>query len=295
MKGHQVPSPQASTLPSSFSWPDDRQVAVIATVAVELWSHGSWPVYAPMAAAWPLPGAQDTHSVSWAEYGVTTGVWRLLDILQTKEMRATFGINGLVAERFPEILRATGGAGHEIAAHSYAQDVLPACLDAAAERANIVRSCDLIEGVTGRRPTGWMSPRATGTARTVDLLAQAGLTWSGDFNDADLPYVLHTPYGPVVAIMHSDVSDVRTPSGPAAYRSLLEQLLGCLLASGRPQILNLTVHAHVGGRPAMADAIGRVLDSVQQAGDRVWVATHQQVAEHVLRHTGHATQRQGAS
>ncbi|WP_410675520.1 polysaccharide deacetylase family protein [Amycolatopsis sp. cmx-4-68] len=283
-----APSPSPS-----FAWPHGEQVAVIITVAVELWSDGHWPVYAPMVGAWPLPGAQDAHSVSWARYGVTTGVWRLLDILRAHQMRATFGINGLVAERFPGVLRAVSDAGHDIAAHSYAQDVLPAYLGIDDERANIIRSRGLIEGVTGTRPVGWMSPRATGSAHTVDLLAETGFTWCGDFNDADLPYALPTPAGPVVAIMHSDISDVRAPGGPATYRALHEDLLQCLLADRRPQLLNLTVHAHVGGRPAMAAAVGQLLESVREIGTRIWLTTHQQVAAHVLRHTARQ-QQEGA-
>ncbi|WP_280431306.1 hypothetical protein [Nocardia brasiliensis] len=82
-------------------WPGDKKVAVMITVAVELWSPGHWPVYAPMAVAWPLPGVLDTHSISWSEYGATTGVWRLLELLRSHRMLATFGLSGLVAERFP--------------------------------------------------------------------------------------------------------------------------------------------------------------------------------------------------
>lgn len=42
-----------------------------------------------MAAAWPLPGIDDTHSTSWADYGVTTGIWRLLDVLAEAGYRWT--------------------------------------------------------------------------------------------------------------------------------------------------------------------------------------------------------------
>ncbi|MCX4725269.1 hypothetical protein [Streptomyces sp. NBC_01306] len=42
-----------------------------------------------MAAAWPLPGIDDTHSTSWTDYGVTTGIWRLLDVLAEAGYRWT--------------------------------------------------------------------------------------------------------------------------------------------------------------------------------------------------------------
>lgn len=154
-------------------WPGGRKVVALVTVALELWSPGHWPAYAPMAAAWPVPGVDDTHSTSWADYGVTTGIWRLLDVLG--DLPATVGVNGLVAERHPETVMAVHEAGHEIAAHSWAQEVVPALLDVDAERTNIRRCTDILRQVTGVRPTGWMSPRATGSRHTADLLAEAGL------------------------------------------------------------------------------------------------------------------------
>ncbi len=258
----------------------------MVTVALELWSEGHWPVYAPMAAAWPLPGVPDAHSVSWSEYGATTGVWRLLDIMAARGMLATFGTSSAVADRFPDAVLAVHAAGHEIAAHSVSQDVLPVLLDVSDERDNIRRCVDTFEALTGARPTGWMSPRATATAHTAALLTEAGYSWSGDYNDRELPYVVPTPRGPLVAIMHSDFTDVRgAMAGPRTYRDVHRDLLDHLLRAPGPGILNLTIHAHVGGRPLLADMFDQVLDHVQQAGDHVWVATHQQVAAHVLHQT----------
>lgn len=254
------------------------------TVALELWSDGKWPVYAPMAGSWPLPGTLCTHSISWAEYGVTTGVWRLLDILKARAMAATFGISGLVADRYPDAVLAVSDAGHEIAAHSYTQDVIPGLLDVEAERANIDRCAEIFDQLTGKRPTGWMSPRATGTMHTPDLLAEAGFTWSGDYSDRELPYVRETGRGPLVCLMHSDFTDVRGAlAGPQAYRDVHINLLDYLRRSNGPGILNVTIHAHVGGRPFLADMFDQLLAHVQLAGDDVWVATRQQISDHVLR------------
>ncbi|MFD9893449.1 polysaccharide deacetylase family protein [Amycolatopsis sp. NPDC059027] len=265
-------------------WPGTKKVAVLITVAVELWSPGHWPYYAPMASAWPLPSAHDTHSVSWSEYGATTGIWRLLDILRGRRMPATFGISGLVADRFPDAVLAVHEAGHEIAAHSYTQDVIPGLLDPEAERDNIRRCTETFAKLTGVRPAGWMSPRATGSANTPALLTEAGYHWTRDDNDHDLPQVIPTPSGPLVSIMHSDFSDVRgAVAGPRAYRDIHLDLLKHLLGAPGPGMFTMTVHAHVGGRPYLASMVDEILDHVEQAGEDVWPATHHQVAEHILR------------
>ncbi|MFE7660045.1 polysaccharide deacetylase family protein [Streptomyces celluloflavus] len=272
---------------TEIDWPGGRKVAVLVTVALELWAPGHCPAYAPMAAAWPLPGIDDTHSASWVDYGVTTGIWRLLDILG--DLPATVGINGLVAERYPDTVMAVHHAGHEIAGHSWTQDVVPALLDVDAERDNIRRCTDVLERVTGVRPTGWMSPRATGSKHTCDLLTEAGYRWTGDHSDHDLPQVLPTAHGPLVSLMHSDHSDVRSAAaGPYAYRDLHRALLDQLLAAPGPGVFHFTVHAHVGGRPLLAGMAGQILDDVRASGD-FWVATHAQVAEHVLTRLGGIT------
>lgn len=269
-------------------WPGGKKVAVMVTAAVELWTDGHWPVYAPMAAAWPLPGAHDALSVGWSQYGVTTGIWRLLDILERRAVTATVGVNGLVAERFPDVVLAVDQAGHEVAAHSYAQDVLPAQLGPDEERANITRSTELLRSVTGRRPTGWMSPRATGTSHTAELLADAGYVWCGDFNDRELPYVVDTEHGPLVAIMHADVSDVRAAAaGPQSYRDAYRDLLDYALTSPYPEVVNVLVHAHVGGRPAVANMFDQILASLEAVRDDIWLATRQQMAQYVLSQAAH--------
>jgi peptidoglycan/xylan/chitin deacetylase (PgdA/CDA1 family) len=267
---------------AGIGWPGGRKVAVLVTVAVELWSPGHWPAYAPMAAAWPLPGVDDTHSTSWVDYGVTTGIRRLLDVLG--DLPATVGVNGLVAERHPATVAAVHEAGHEIAAHSWAQEIVPAQLDIDAERDNIRRCTEILSQVTGVRPTGWMSPRATGSKHTSGLLTEAGYRWTGDHSDYDLPQVLPTAHGPLVSLMHSDDSDVRgAAAGPHAYRDLHRELLDQLLAAPGPGVFRLTVHAHVGGRPLLAGLVAQILDHVRASGD-VWVATHAQAAEYVLTH-----------
>ncbi|MFE3176038.1 polysaccharide deacetylase family protein [Amycolatopsis sp. NPDC059090] len=265
------------------AWPDGKKVAVKICVALESWSDGHWPVYAPMAAAWPLSDVECRHSMSWAEYGATTGVWRLLEILDRHGMSATFGVSGLLAERHPEPVLAAHAAGHEIAAHSYAQDIIPGQLSAAAEAENIRRCTDILRQLTGSRPTGWLSPRATESRDTPALLAASGYLWSGDRSDRDLPYVAATSAGPLAYLMHSDFTDVRgVMAGPRAYRDIHVDFLDYLLRQSTPGILSLTVHAHVGGRPLFADQFDQLLQQVALLRDDLWIATYHELAEHVL-------------
>jgi hypothetical protein len=61
----------------------------------------------------------------------------------------------------------------------------------------------------GHAPAGWLSPVVACTDHTAELLAQEGFLWHGDYNDADLPGINHTPKGAIVALPHTDFADNR--------------------------------------------------------------------------------------
>ena len=57
-----------------------------------------------------------------ANYGGAVGVWRLMDMFDRHQIRATIGANGLAVEKWPETIHAFHEAGHEIASHGMTND-----------------------------------------------------------------------------------------------------------------------------------------------------------------------------
>src|SRR5580693_3681065 len=57
--------------------------------------------------------------LSRGEYGARVGVGRILDLLDTHDVKATFFIPGHTVVTFPEQTQAIARAGHEIAAHGF--------------------------------------------------------------------------------------------------------------------------------------------------------------------------------
>ncbi|MDP3173370.1 MAG: polysaccharide deacetylase family protein [Phenylobacterium sp.] len=267
--------------PRIEAWPNGGKIAVIVTVMYETWPAGKSPPYSPMAS--PLrDGVVDLQGISWAEYGGETGVWRLAKVLADAGVKATFAVNAHAIERYPDSARALHAQGHEIAGHSYTQDQLVAYMPPDQERAMIDRCGEIIQGVTGARPLGWASPRMTPTPLTAEILAERGYTWHGDYNDTDLPYVVTTPKGDIVALMHSDFTDNRVLRGsPRDFLNVYCDTFDFLRTSGQAEIINLTLHTHFGGRPMMASMFAKILSYFQQPGD-VWFARHDEMAEFVL-------------
>lgn len=101
-----------------------------------------------------------------------------------------FYVSGVLAEQYPELMRAIVEAGHNLAAHGWSQHILPTTQDLTAEQADLQRCLTVLEATNGMRPRGWISPRCTPSVHTTELLRAAGLAWHSDFFDEDLPRVV---------------------------------------------------------------------------------------------------------
>jgi peptidoglycan/xylan/chitin deacetylase (PgdA/CDA1 family) len=97
---------------------------------------------------------------------------RVLDILASFGVKATFFMIGENVERFPEAAGRVARAGHEIGNHTYDHGVLP-LRSPGYIRDQIARTSDLIERATGSRPTlfraphGWRNPWLARTVRSA--------------------------------------------------------------------------------------------------------------------------------
>src|SRR4051794_34184510 len=175
-------------LPHDYRWPGGRNVAVVFNVAFEGWSDGKAPGIGPMGN--PLPGGIfDTNALSWGHYGPVRGIERLLGVLERTKVRGSVMVSGAFAERSPKTVKSIADAGHEIVAHAYAQEIIPAKFSADEDRAHIAKTTDLLAAAIGRKPLGWISPRGTPGADTARLLIAAGYQWQGDVFDDDRPYL----------------------------------------------------------------------------------------------------------
>jgi hypothetical protein len=155
-------------------------------------------------------------------------------------------------------------------------------LSAAVEREVFGRCKRIIADSVGVAPIGWFSPVAASTLNTAPFLAEEGFIWHGDYNDTDLPYVLNTAHGRLVALAHSDFTDNRTlRSSPRDFYNVYKDTFDYLYRHETPALLNLTMHCHFGGRPMMSAMLYELLHYMKGFPD-VWFARHDEVARWVL-------------
>lgn len=275
-------------LPSDFRWPEGKRIAVFPRVSFEWWSDGKWPGIGPMGN--PLKaGVPDLNAVGWAEYGHRCGIFRILEVLKRQTIRATINVCGIMAERRPEIVRSMVEQGHEVVAHSYTMDMIPAYLTEDEEKANIVRTSELLEKATGRRPKGWISPRSTPSLRSPRLLAEAGYEWHGDTLNDDLPYLVDFGGGRSIVAFpnNTEVNDLplymRHGNPPRVYLEIFEDWLDSVrMREKGPVRMDPAIHAHVFGRQPGLSFYERVLEIAKEADD-IWMGTRSEAVDHIRR------------
>jgi peptidoglycan/xylan/chitin deacetylase (PgdA/CDA1 family) len=269
----------------AWQWLGSKPVAVIFNVCLEAWSDGKAPGISPMGN--PLPaGALDTMAISWASYGVKRGIYRLLDVLAAHGAKASVMTSAILAELAPEAVKAVAEAGHEVLSHSYAMDVIPALLSPEEQKTNIARCTGLLRDASGGPVRGWLSPRGTSGPGFPALLAEAGYAWHGDVFDDDLPYVQRFGDRKIVAIpLATDVNDMpfmKYGNPPKLMLESFEENLAIARKTDVPHVIDVTVHAHIFGRPRGAHYFGEIVARAMANKD-VWVATRFEIAEFILK------------
>jgi peptidoglycan/xylan/chitin deacetylase (PgdA/CDA1 family) len=277
--------PKIVDAPAGLRWPDGRNVAVVFNVAYEVWSEGNVSGVGPMGN--PLPaGVFDPNADSYGRYGARTGIQRLMRVLEKAGgIKANVFTSGALAEQDPGQVKAIADAGHEIVAHGYAQDLIPAKLSPEEDEEYIRRTTALLQEVTGKRPTGWISPRATAGDETIRRLIKHGYQWQGDVLDSDLPYIQIYPEGEIIAIPltieFNDLShSMRFGRTPRQFVEIFEDALTNILADRDDVvILDVLAHSHCYGRPAGAWAFGEIARKCAERDD-IWITTRGRIAEY---------------
>jgi peptidoglycan-N-acetylglucosamine deacetylase len=219
-------------------------------------------------------------------YGPLVGVPRLLRLLEDFDLKATFFVPGLTADRYPQTVEQIVAAGHEVGHHSYSH-ISPVDLGAAGEREDFERALAALERV-GVRPTGHRSALWEASWGTASLVAEYGLEYDSTLMDDDKPYRLETPRGTIVELPpHWSLDDweqyaflPRPPIGaniesPAKVLDLWRNELDAMARYGC--LFMLTNHPFLSGRPGRVETLRKLIEHALGRGD-VAFATAGQVA-----------------
>ncbi len=122
--------------------------------------------------------------LSRGEFGLV-GARRILALLKSFGLRATWFVPGFTIESHPRACEALLPDGHEVAHHSWAH-IPPAQQTRAEEEADLLRANDAIARLTGHKARGYRSPSWDLSESTIDLLLAHGFLYDSSLMASDL-------------------------------------------------------------------------------------------------------------
>jgi peptidoglycan-N-acetylglucosamine deacetylase len=241
--------------------------------------------------------------MSWARYGPKTGVPRILDMLKRREVKATFFVPGYTAELYPDVIKRIHDEGHEVGAHGYLHEPL-STLDPIQEEAALVKTCSILEQITGQKPAGFRAPLWDVNSGSLEILKAQGLLYDSSLMDDDQPYTITTPAGPLAELpvhwTNDDWEQFAYLMDPAigsgvietcekAFQLWKEEFEG-MYHYGSAFIL--TMHPELIGRPGRVMMLERLIDFIQ-SHEGVWLTTCAEIARHQLAQSSPALESAG--
>lgn len=275
-----------------YEWPNGARIAVVMQIPFELAAHSPGTTIegqgSTIVPALPpdiiKAGHRDLLAESMEAFGGEVGMWRLIDLLDRHEVSATGVFSGLAAERYPEVVRAfVAGAGkREICCHSWGQDVRSYRFTKEEFRATVQKCATIFEELTGVRPVGWVSPGASFIQENIEVLAEEGFRYQGDYANNDSGDVIEVAGRRLVRMsVPWDVNDyfqyAQSFNPPSSFVEAFQRTFDVLYAEGG-QVVAAAAHASVFGRPLGIWAMEECIKYAKSHPD-VWFATRAEIAE----------------
>lgn len=232
---------------------------------------------------------------SMYEYGSRAGIWRLLRILEERQLPCTVFAVGLAAKLQPEATRAMAEAGHEIAAHHW-RWIAYEQLSEDVEREHIRLAVEAITETAGKRPVGFFAGQVSINTRRL-VIEEGGFLYDNDAVNDELPYYVPTPdgRGHLIVPYGFDTNDQKFYFGPSFgtggdFFEYLRDSFDVLYAEGEtaPKMMSVGLHPRLAGHPGRAAGLMRFLDHVQKH-DGVWICRREEIARHWREHFPYKT------
>ncbi|MFG3690219.1 polysaccharide deacetylase family protein [Micromonospora sp. NPDC047740] len=263
-------------------FPGAAKVALWLIVNVEHYEYLPRPH--PQRDPWPARPHPDVVNYARRDYGNRVGLWRMLDLLDRYELKATISINAAVLDHYPHIAEALAARPVDFMGHGVYNTRYVAGLDVDAERELIDDVQQTVLRRTGRPVTGWLGPSLTTTPATPDLIAEAGVSYLADFLHDDEPCPLRVRTGRLVSMPYSlALNDSpligRMQHSAATFARVVTDQFDVLYDEGRhrPKVLAVCLHPYAVNAPSRQEALERTLRYVVEQPD-VWVATGTEIA-----------------
>jgi allantoinase len=267
-----------------LSWPNDARVALWVAPNIEFFHFDM-----------PIRGSGSTHvpdvpGYTLRDFGSRIGVFRIMDVLDKYDIRASVLLNAEVCEHHHAIIEEGNKRHWEWLGHGMTNSI--SMLDYPIDREHDVirRVKEIITAATGRAPKGWLGPGLGETFNTPDHLAAEGFEYVCDWGCDEQPVPMRVKTGRMIVVPYElGINDIRVftrenRTADEYYRMICDQFDTLYRegdASGR--VLCLPLHPFVIGLPYRIAYLDQALGYIcSHAG--VWRATGWEIADWYYQH-----------
>ncbi len=261
-----------------FTWPGGKTLAIWIIPNVEVF------ILNP-AAGTPNAGVgTDIRNYAWREYGMRVGLWRMADAMDSVGARGTVALNAGTCELFPKAMEEMKKRGWEMMGHGLTNSRNLGGMSLEEEQRYIQTTLQIIAKSMGTPVRGWLGSGLRETFNTLDVLAEGGVQYTGDWNNDDLPYRMRVKTGEMYSLPYGNqINDIdvfgRGHTGEEFYRLLVDQFDTLYAESQRiPRVMGIPLHPFHTGQALNTAGFQKALEYFKQR-ERAWFATGTEIIE----------------
>ena len=262
-----------------ITWPNNARVAVWVIPNIEVFALDE------SITGGPIP---EVSPWSVRDYGARIGVFRVMDVLSKRDIRASVMLNAEVCDAYPEIMEDAIKLDWEFLGHNQSNTRRLTDIPPETEKQVIHDTVARIQEATGSKPRGWLGSGLSETWNTLDYLADAGIDYVCDWVNDDQPYLMDIGGRQMVSLPYStEINDLpafhRFFRSVEEFESMIRRQFDTLYREGAEsgRVMAIALHPFVIGMPHRIWALESGLDYI--AGhDDVWFATGAEIVDHYL-------------
>ena len=233
----------------------------------------------------PTPTCSNTLTGTTA---TRVGFWRMLEPLDKHGIKCCVSLNMAVLEHFPEVGEAMVERDWDYMSHGIYNTRYLYTNDEEQEREFYRDTIETLRRHTGKQLKGMLGPAISGSVRTPDLMAEAGLIYHTDWMHDDQPVPIKVASGKLVSVPYSielnDSSLLRDNHYEGDYfaricKAQFDQLYREGAESGR--VMCIALHPFLIGQPHRIKYLDDILGYIM-SHDGVWQTTADEIAEYYI-------------
>ena len=223
------------------------------------------------------------------EYGLRSGIWRIFDIFDKYDVKATFSCCSRALEKSPWLINEILSRRHEISAHGV-KWVSHAYLNKEEER-EIINDCySSILKLTGHPPMGWHTKSSTSPFTRDLLIEHGGFIYDSNAYNDDLPYVIKKHNQKFVIIPYSfDTNDMRFDGNNGFvhcddFSSYCRESFNQLISETNNdyiRMMSIGLHPRIIGRPGRIRGLEDFIKYIKTF-ENVWIPKRVEIANYCI-------------